>query len=156
MQKLASLIHIKYRSSPSEVFCKKGVPRTFAKFTEKHLCQSLLFANIFEGNLWVGSQNAVNVRTNVCYVEAVVRRCSVKKVSWNIWRYSQENTCIGTSLDLFNFIKKRLQHKCLPVNTGKFLRTACFIEHLQWLLKTSKASLQRYSFNKVFWKYAAN
>ena len=28
---------------PPEVFCEKGVLRNFAKFTEKHLCQSLFF-----------------------------------------------------------------------------------------------------------------
>ena len=32
-----------------------------------------------------------------------------------------------------NFIKKRLQHRCFPVNIAKFLRTAFFIEHLPWL-----------------------
>ena len=31
------------RSSHPEVFCKKGVLRNFAKFTEKHLYQSLFF-----------------------------------------------------------------------------------------------------------------
>ena len=31
------------RSSRPEVFCKKAVIRNFAKFTGKHLCQSLLF-----------------------------------------------------------------------------------------------------------------
>ena len=30
-----------FRSSRPEVFCKKGVLRNFAKFTGKHLCQSL-------------------------------------------------------------------------------------------------------------------
>ena len=33
-----------------------------------------------------------------------------------------------------DFIKKRLQHRCFPVNIAKFLRTAFFIEHLRWLL----------------------
>ena len=33
------------RSSPPEVFCKKGVLRNFVKFTGKHLCQSLFFNN---------------------------------------------------------------------------------------------------------------
>ena len=33
----------KYRSSCSEMFCKIGVLKNFAKFTEKHLCQSLFF-----------------------------------------------------------------------------------------------------------------
>ena len=31
-------------------------------------------------------------------------------------------------------LKERLQHKCFPVNISKFLRTAFFIEQLQWLL----------------------
>ena len=30
----------------SEVFCKKGVLRNFAKFTEKHLCQVLFFTKV--------------------------------------------------------------------------------------------------------------
>ena len=36
------------RSSRPEVFSKKGVPRNFAKFAGKHLCQSLFF-NIVAG-----------------------------------------------------------------------------------------------------------
>ena len=32
------------------------------------------------------------------------------------------------------FIKKRLEHRCFPVNTAKFLRTTFFTEHLWWLL----------------------
>ena len=39
---------VKTRSSRSEVFCKKGVPVNFAKFTGKHLCQSL-FSNKVAG-----------------------------------------------------------------------------------------------------------
>ena len=39
-------IQIKNRSSRPEVFCKKGVPRNFAKFTRKHLCQSLFFNKV--------------------------------------------------------------------------------------------------------------
>ena len=34
------------RSSYPEVFCKKGVPRNFTKFTGKHLCQSLFFNKV--------------------------------------------------------------------------------------------------------------
>ena len=36
----------KYRSSRPELFCKKGVPRKFAKFTGNHLCQSLFFNKV--------------------------------------------------------------------------------------------------------------
>ena len=37
------------RSSRLEVFCKRGVLKSFAKFTGKHLCQSLLFLNKVAG-----------------------------------------------------------------------------------------------------------
>ena len=46
------------RSSRPEVFCKKSVLRNFAKFTRKHLCQSLLFnkglrlATLLKKRLW--------------------------------------------------------------------------------------------------------
>ena len=36
----------KIRSSRQEVFCKKGVLRNFAKFTGKHLCQSLFLNKV--------------------------------------------------------------------------------------------------------------
>ena len=32
-----------FRSSRSEVFCKKDVLKDFAKFTGKHFCQSFFF-----------------------------------------------------------------------------------------------------------------
>ena len=34
------------RSSRAEVFCKKGVLKNIAKFTGKHLCQSLFFNKV--------------------------------------------------------------------------------------------------------------
>ena len=40
------LIIIPGKFSRPEVFCKKGVPRKFAKFTGKHLCQSLFFNKV--------------------------------------------------------------------------------------------------------------
>ena len=39
-----------------------------------------------------------------------------------------------TGLLACNFIKKRLQHGCFPVNIAKFLRKALLIEHFGWLL----------------------
>ena len=35
-----------FRSSRQAVFCKEGVLRNFAKFTGKHLCQSLFFDKV--------------------------------------------------------------------------------------------------------------
>ena len=61
------------RSSLLEVFCKKGVLRKFAKFTEKGLRPATL-------------------------------------------------------------LKKRLWHRCFPVNFAKFQRTPFSTEHLRWLL----------------------
>ena len=37
------------RSSRPEVFCKKGVLKKFAKFSGKHLCQSLFFNKVAGG-----------------------------------------------------------------------------------------------------------
>ena len=36
----------KFRCSRPEEFCKKGAVRNFAKFTGKHLCQSLFFNKV--------------------------------------------------------------------------------------------------------------
>ena len=38
------------------------------------------------------------------------------------------------SLRACDFTKKRLKHRCFPVNIVKCLRIAFFIEHLRWLL----------------------
>ena len=72
------------KQSP-EVFCTKGALRNFAKFTEKHLCQSLFFDEVAD-------------------------------------------------LRPVTLLKKRLWHRCFPVDFAKFLRTPFFTEHLQWLL----------------------
>ena len=65
------------------MFCKKGVLSNFAKFTGKHLCQSLFFNKV-----------------------AALRPATL--------------------------LKKRLWHRCFPVNFAKFLRTAFIKEHLWW------------------------
>ena len=39
-------LYIEDGSSRPEVLCKKGVLRNFAKFTGKHLCQSLFFNKV--------------------------------------------------------------------------------------------------------------
>ena len=49
------------------------------------------------------------------------------------------------SLKPCNFIKKRLQHRCFPVNIAKFLRTTFFTEHLRRLLLIVTAILSLYA-----------
>ena len=67
--------------------------------------------------------------------EAVVQRCSVKKVLLKMSQNTQESTCARVS-----FLIKlqpsglKLWNRCFPVNFVKFLRTPFFIEHLRWLL----------------------
>ena len=60
------------------------------------------------------------------FSEAVVQRCSVKKVLLEISQNSQENTC--------RRCQHLSRHLCFPVNFAKFLRTLFFTEHLRWLL----------------------
>ena len=63
------------------------------------------------------------------YPEAVAQRCSVKNVFLGISQNSQENIFARGSL-----LKKRLWHRCFPVNFAKFLKTPFLTEHLRWLL----------------------
>ena len=78
----------------------------------------------------VGWESSICQNSRVLTVsEAVVQRCSVKKVCLEILQNPQENTRRPATL-----LKKRLWHRCFPVNFVKFLRTPFFIEHLWWLL----------------------
>ena len=58
------------------------------------------------------------------HLEAVARRCSVKKLFLEISQDSQEYTCAGVSF----------------LNFAKFLKTPFLTERLQWLLLYTKAS----------------
>ena len=72
--------------------------------------------------------------------KAVARRCSVEKVFLEISQNSRKNTCVRVSFLTklqarpATLLKKRLWHRCFPVNFEKFLRTPFFTEHLRWLL----------------------
>ena len=72
-------------------------------------------------------------------LEVVAHRCSVKKVFLEILQNSQGNVCARVSFLIklqapITLLKKRLWHRCFPVNFTKFLRTTFFTEHLWWLL----------------------
>ena len=73
--------------------------------------------------------------------EAATRGVLCKKVFLEISQNSQENTCAKVTflnkvaaLRPVTLLKKRLWHRCFPVNFVKFLRTPLFTEHLWWLL----------------------
>ena len=53
--------------------------------------------------------------------------------------YTKEAISSGVKLKQnATLFKKRLWHRCFPVNFAKFLRTPFSIEHLQWLLLNMK------------------
>ena len=83
----------KFRSSHRRCSVRKGVLGNFAKFTGKHLCQSLFFNKV-------------------------------------------------AGLRLATLLKKRLWHRCFPVNFAKFLRTP-FLQNTsrRLLLKVGAALL---------------
>ena len=69
------------------------------------------------------------------------RTCSVQKVFSKISQNWQENTCAWVSFliklqvsVMQLYLKKRLWHRCFPVNFAKFLGKPFFIEHVRWLL----------------------
>ena len=58
--------------------------------------------------------------------ETFVQSCSVKKVFLEISQNSQEFAGLRPA----TLLKKRLWHRCFPVNFVKFLKTLFFTEHL--------------------------
>ena len=68
------------------------------------------------------------------------RRCSIEKVFLEILQNSRKNTSVRASffnklqVEPSSLLKKRLWHRCFPVNLAKFLRTPLLTEHLRWLL----------------------
>ena len=83
-----------------------------------------------------GSKVFVGRNVAFIHVEAVAKRCSVKKVSMEISQNSQEITCDRVSflIKLQTLLKKRPWYKCFPVKFTHFLRAHFFTEHLWWLL----------------------
>ena len=63
-------------------------------------------------------------------------RCSIKNL-FKILQYSEENVCARVPflihLRAYNFIKKRLQHRCLPENIAKFLEIRILKNICKWL-----------------------
>ena len=71
-----------------------------------------------------------------CHLEMFFKMDVLK----NFTNFTGKNLCWNFFLDkvadlkVCNFIKKRLQHRCFPVEFHKFLRASFFTEHLRWLL----------------------
>ena len=65
---------------------------------------------------------------------------SKEGVLWNFTKFAGKNLCQRLFFSKAagprpgTLLKKRLWHRCVPVNLVKFLRTPFFREHLWWLL----------------------
>ena len=116
--------------------------RVILGFTMKQLCNVKL-QYIQQRFFW-----KYNVKQNICRRNH--QRCSIKKSGLNNFA-----TFTRKHLKASNFIKKRLQHKCFPVNAAKFLRTPilkniCERQHLHLLfIKTRDA----FAAAKLFMKW---
>ena len=53
--------YVRFRSSRSEVFCKKGVNRNSAKFTGKYMCQSLFLNKVIGHCLFLNKKGTPRV-----------------------------------------------------------------------------------------------
>ena len=76
-----------------------------------------------------------------CASYAVIMESDTKKKSnRKIWtrewllKRNERGAYNGILNDLLFYLKKRLWHRCFPVNFVKFNRTPFFLEHLSWLL----------------------
>ena len=72
-----------------------------------------------------GVQNKLHYEKQEDNKKAATGGVPYKKMLLKILQYLQENTCVGV-FQACNFIKKRLQCRCFPVNIAKFLRTLIF------------------------------
>ena len=88
-----------YRSGRPEVFCKKGVLRNFAKFTGKHLCQSL--SPFLTEHLWWLllcardiAEKSLNRLLLLPILKSNHRRCHVEKgVLKNFTNFTGKHLC---------------------------------------------------------------
>ena len=91
------------------------------------------------------------------HLEAVTRKCSVKKVFLeNFAKFTLKHLCQSVFFNKVagfrpaTLIKKRLCHRCIPVSLAKFLRTPVLIKRLQWLLLYISYEFVKESLIKIF------
>ena len=115
----------------------------FWTFTENQFHRSDFFLFLLERGLSVGWTK------EICFSSLTLSRTSSScsqmffkiVVLKNIAIFKGKRQCwspflikLQAWMKTYHFIKKRLQHRCFPVNIRKFLITSFFTEHLWWLL----------------------
>ena len=77
-----------------------------------------------------------------------------KGVHRNFSKFTGKHLCQSLFFNkVDSLLKKRLWHRCFPVNFAKFLRTPFLKEHLSWLLLKSKRMLQSFRITSLLRKY---
>ena len=106
-------------------------------------CSSQFFANFIRTQKYLSYLFRQNQYSNL-KIEAVIWRCSVKKVFRNFTKFTGKHLCQSlffnktAGLGAATLLKKRLWQRCFPVKFVKFLRTSFLTEHLRWLLLKQK------------------
>ena len=76
-----SSLEVLFRSSHPEVFCKKGILRSFTKFTGKHLCHSLFLNKVADRLLQTLAQvfscEFCEISKNIFFIEHVLATASL-------------------------------------------------------------------------------
>ena len=100
------LNHRPTHSSRPDMYCKKGVLKHFAKWTGKHLQQSLFFNKVCRLEVYNFFKKDTLAQMFSCEF------CKIFKNTFFIW-------------------KKRLQYRCFIVNLANILAKTFFIEQLR-------------------------
>ena len=91
-------------------------PSTNPIFTKESLFLRLILRQSFKSDFYFW--------LFLILAEAATRGVLCKKIVLEIWQNSQENNCVKVSfLIKLQALKKRLWHRCFPVNFVRFLRT---------------------------------
>ena len=115
------MIYLLLGSSRPEVFCKKGVIENFAKFTGKHLCQSLFFNKV------------AGFRPATLLKERLRHRCfPVNFVKFLRTPFFIEHLC-WLLLTLDHNVIKAGRHLFINKLTSKELRSILFLKNIKKL-----------------------
>ena len=81
-----------------------------------------------------------------------MNRWSIKKLFSKILQYSYENTVLY--FQSCNFIKKRFQHRCFPVNIAKFFRAPVLKNVWERLFRRFPTLIKKYNKQRMKWTFS--
>ena len=131
------------RSSLPEVLCKKGALRNFAKFTGKHLCQSLFFNKVVSLSLQLYQKRDSDTTQQAFVLMKTSWRRLLSSSSEDVFKTSWRRLGRRKNVMLKTFWRhvlktssRRLKDqqmfagKCFSINFAKFPRTPFLTKHL--------------------------